>query len=384
MKKYAIITVTLIILAYIGTNYARWDQTLLDKTIEFNNGVYAQCFSNTKWFTWTIEKWKTFNTTVIDTARYQASTACWQSQRRFTPDDLFLTVPKSLVDEGKCSISQSEDDHVNKINGGMYATDLACNFKSQGVYAPDYLDEMKEYIIESTGSDTLLGNFVILSFKGTEIGTITRWYFWHTVLDKWWKVGDTMTTWVRFAKADLSGATTGWHTHIELRRMYDGVWQSVRYVTRGKEKNLEERRNWKNNITWPVGTYYFTHYDLWDKSQNDAAPCISADWKDSCLLMRQWRNTMALTVDVRKSLWINFWDKVVLMGDVWCKGVYTVTDELACRFRGEYAWTNGPCYYSDKVTHTPRISNILRPGTSYFIKGDLPWEPGWACTISKL
>lgn len=31
----------------------------------------------------------------------------------------------------------------------MYATDLACNFEAQGVYAPDYLDQMIEYKIES-------------------------------------------------------------------------------------------------------------------------------------------------------------------------------------------------------------------------------------------
>jgi hypothetical protein len=46
----------------------------------------------------------------------------------------------------------------------MYATDLACNFKEQGVYAPDYLGEMLAYTIEATGSDNLLGSFVILSF----------------------------------------------------------------------------------------------------------------------------------------------------------------------------------------------------------------------------
>jgi hypothetical protein len=52
------------------------------------------------------------------------------------------------VDEGKCSISQTEDQHVRPERGGMYATDLACNFKEQGVYAPDFLDDMVEYTIE--------------------------------------------------------------------------------------------------------------------------------------------------------------------------------------------------------------------------------------------
>lgn len=114
---------------------------------------------------------------LTDTDRYRISSDCWRSQRKLTAVDLYLTVPRSLVDEGKCAISQSEDDHVSKGRGGMYATDLACKFESQGVYTPDYLDEMKEYVIESTGSDTLLGNFVILSFPDTEMGTSTRWYF---------------------------------------------------------------------------------------------------------------------------------------------------------------------------------------------------------------
>lgn len=73
-----------------------------------------------------------------------------------TPEDLYLSVPKYLVDEGKCAISQSEDDHVRPERGGMYATDIACKFESQGVYAPDYLNDMKEYVIEEVGYDKLL------------------------------------------------------------------------------------------------------------------------------------------------------------------------------------------------------------------------------------
>lgn len=80
---------------------------------------------------------------------YRKAQDCWRTQRRNTPDDMYLTVPKVLVDEGKCAISQTEDSHVEAKNGGMYATDLACKFESQGVYAPDYLDQMIEYKIES-------------------------------------------------------------------------------------------------------------------------------------------------------------------------------------------------------------------------------------------
>ena len=378
MKKYAIITIIICIAAYIGMNFASGSQTLLQQTTEFNSNIFNWCFS------------KVINTGMestwskSDTDRYRQATDCWKSQRKLTPSDLYLTVPKYLVDEKKCSISQTEDEHVRPERGGMYATDIACNFKEQGVYAPDYLDEMKEYKIESTWSDNLLGNFVVLSFKDDES---TRWYFGHSILDKGLKAGWTVNTWVRFARADLSGATTGWHTHIELRRMYDGVWQSVRYVTRSKERKLEEKRlSQKTSLSTSgsIDTYYFTHYDLWDKNQNDSSPCTSADGKDSCQLHSSGRGTMALTVDIRKKMWIKFWDKVVLTGEVWCEWVYTVTDEMACRFRGEDAWSNGPCYYSDKVTLTPSISNITRPGTPYFIKWDLPGRPGWACSIRKL
>jgi len=391
--KYVLSILSLGLISYIAyASFTEADQSLLDQTIELNRWVFTTCFNAATTHatsgTWT------------DTELYWQAVDCWKAQRKLTSDDLFLTVPKYLVDEGRCGISQSEDSHVEAKNGGMYATDLACNFEGQGVYAPDYLDQMIEYKIESVWYDNLLWNFVILSFPDTDGGSLTRWYFGHTVLDAKWKVGDTVQTWVRFAHADLSGATSGWHTHIELRRSYDGVWQSVRYVTRAKERKLEEKRSSGMAGSIPkanagveqeawlwTGTnviYYFTHYDLWSVAQNDDAPCISADWNDSCKVMSHGRHTMALTVDVRKSLGINFGDKVALTGEVGCEGVYTVTDELACRFRGEYAWANGPCTYSDRETPTPKVSNILRPWTPYYIKGDLPGRPGGACSIRKL
>lgn len=46
MKKYAILTALIIIAGYIGINFASGSQTLLDKTIEFNNGVYEKCFQD--------------------------------------------------------------------------------------------------------------------------------------------------------------------------------------------------------------------------------------------------------------------------------------------------------------------------------------------------
>ena len=374
MKKYVFIFLALVSVIYISQNSQNIfgsEQSLLQKTIESNKIIYAKCF-------WTEAQW-----TGSDTEKYRSSTECWKSKRSNTPNDLYLTLPRSLIDGRSCSISQSEDDHVRPERGWMYATDIACNFKEQGVYAPDYLDDMKEYKIESVWIDNLLGNFVILSFKDNPD---IRWYFGHTVLDSGWKVWDTITTWVRFAHANLSGATTGWHTHIELRRNIDAVWQSVRYVTRAKERKLDEKRMGSTGsvATIQSDTYYFTHYDLWDKKQNDEDPCTSADGKDSCKLHSSGRSTMALTMDIRNKMWIKFWDKVILTGEVGCEWVYTVTDEMACRFRGENSWSNGPCYYSDKVTPAPKVSNILRKDTPYFIKGDLPGRPGWACQIKKL
>lgn len=385
--KYVLIIIGLLLTAYTSyVSFSQTNPTLLQQTTEHNRESFNRCFQEAV----------STGVQLSDTERYRTATDCWKSQRKFTPSDLYLTVPKYLVDEGKCSISQSEDEHVRAERWGMYATDLACKFEGQGVYAPDYLDQMIEYKIESIWTDNLLGNFVILSFNDSS-NVKSRWYFWHTMLDSKLKIGDTITTWVRFARADLSGATTGWHTHIELRRMYDGVWQSVRYVTRLKERKLEEKRlsqtsSWqsfdpynKNKVVAPsTDTYYFTHYDLWDEKQNDSTPCIGADGKDSCKLHSTGRGTMALTVDIRNKMWIKFWDKVVLTGEVGCEGVYTVTDEMACRFRGESAWANGPCYYSNKKDLAPKISNITRKDTPYFIKWDLPGRPGGACSIRKL
>lgn len=44
MKKYAIITLIICIAGYIGINFASGSQTLLDKTIEYNNIIYDGCF----------------------------------------------------------------------------------------------------------------------------------------------------------------------------------------------------------------------------------------------------------------------------------------------------------------------------------------------------
>lgn len=370
-KTQIIVGVLAILLSSLYFIYgANWKQTLLDQTIEFNNWVYAECFSSSQWV-W--QQWTgnssndTWNVRppITDTQKYRTSTDCWKSKRRMTPDDLYLSVPKYLVDEGKCAISQSEDEHVSRDRGGMYATDLACKFEGQGVYAPDYLDQMIEYKIESVWYDNLLGNFVILWFKESND---VRWYFWHTVLIWWLKVGDTIATWTRFGKADLSWVTSGSHTHIELRRMYDGVWQSVRYSSRNKEKRLEEKRmrgSWSNSdISISQNTYYFTAYDLGDPNQNDASPYHWASWVD--LRDTSIKNPVAITVDIRKKLWIKFWDKVKLAGLDGKEYIATVHDEMNLRYRTK-------C--------------ILKPWTQYCIKWDIARLngkseiPSWPYTI---
>ena len=138
--KYVLSIIVLAVLSYIAyASIAEGNQTLLQQTIEHNRESFDRCFQ------------EAVNTGVQlpDTERYRTATDCWKSQRKLTPSDLYLTVPKYLVDEGKCSVSQTEDQHVRPERGGMYATDLACRFENQGVYAPDYLDQMIEYKIDS-------------------------------------------------------------------------------------------------------------------------------------------------------------------------------------------------------------------------------------------
>jgi len=89
--------------------------------------------------------------------------------------------------------------------------------------------------------------------------------------------------------------------------------------------------------------YYFTHYDLGDVNQNDSTPCVGASGKDLCYLQRQGVQTMALTVDIRKKLWIKFWQKVFLLWDKWCTGIFQVEDEMNKRFRTRCIKREGVC-----------------------------------------
>ena len=80
-----------------------------------------------------------------------------------SPSELFGPTKKS----DKCYISQTENEHVIQKNGGMFATDIACNFgegvgKRAEVYAPDLRDNSVMFRVEHVGHDSLLGSFVQL------------------------------------------------------------------------------------------------------------------------------------------------------------------------------------------------------------------------------
>ena len=260
------------------------------------------------------------------------------------------------------------------------AVDIACiKWQAFDVYTPSWKEE---YVVEKIGYGSNLGNYIIL--KHGEY----RMVFGHTKARDGLKEGMRITLWVddmKLGTTDLSGYQNScYHVHFELWYKWENIngrfMVGDNKVSQPDSKKLLDKRKW--DFGWKE-TYYFTHYDLGDVAQNDSEPCRTADWNDSCLMMKHWIETMAMTVDIRNKYGIKFGDKVLLEWDEWCQWIYTVTDELACRFRWDNAWSNWPCYYRDK-TPTPVVSNIKRPWTQYYIKWDLPGRPGGACSITKL
>jgi len=84
MKKLYVILLALPVLYYIST--AEGKQTLLQQTIESNNTAFEECFRlATSENIWRGTSWS------VDTERFKQGKDCWQSQRKLTPDDLFLT-----------------------------------------------------------------------------------------------------------------------------------------------------------------------------------------------------------------------------------------------------------------------------------------------------
>lgn len=248
-----------------------------------------------------------------------------------------------------CRITQEEDHHIKEWRGSMYATDIACErWKSFDVKAPSFTGEytlLKWY-------DQRLGNYVSLEYWDYKI------IFWHTTTQlKWWEI---VQKWAIIWNTDLSWISQNHHVHIELWRLDKTEYNNISYsghLVNEKSYKIKKQREF---IPWEY--YYFTHYDPWDVSQNDNAPCIAASGRDICEMMRNGQDFVAITVDIRKQMWLKRWDKVRLVGDPWCAWVYSVEDEMNKRFRTQ-------C--------------IKRPWTNYCIKWDMA-KAWWACKIEKL
>jgi hypothetical protein len=239
----------------------------------------------------------------------------------------------------------------------MLATDVACTFwwgkaKQAEVYAPDYLDKTIEYKLYKKTND-LLWDYVELIFDNK------KWILWHTTTKL--KDGSIIHTWERIWQSNLTWYTTGYHTHIELWMMIDGKRKNISYTTRSEVLN-----NRRNNIlqTWKNGdTFYFSHYDIWDVNQNDSSPNIWASWVDLSNL--NILNPIALTIDVRKSLWIKWGDIVTLISQDWKEYKVTVHDEMNQRFRYSCVKRNWYCIKWDVAYRNWK------------------WIPSWIYSIKK-
>lgn len=246
------------------------------------------------------------------------------------------------------------DHRMNKYNLQWMGYDIACEkWVAFDVKSPwDYQIEKKWY-----GAN--IGNYIILKNNGD-----FRIVLGHTQTSR--KVGEKLHRGDIIGQTNLSGLSTWIHVHIELWYKYFNLsseaiyeWDHIRQLNAG----LLNHRNW--NFGQPkYNPFYFTEYNLWDPAQNDATPCIGSSGKDLCAMEAAWVRTMALTSDIRAKLWIKFWDRVKLEWDTGCEWIYEVHDEMNIRFRQD-PW-------------------VLRPWTPYYIKGDLPSKPGWACYVTKL
>ena len=263
---------------------------------------------------------------------------------------------------GKCRFVNSNHAIPTKKLKWM-AYDIACEKgKSFDVKSPWYYQVVNKWY----GAN--IWNYLVLQKLDEllENVTDTRIVLWH--IESNWKVGDLIPQYAIIWKTNISWASTWIHIHIELWEWYKNVSSS--YALWEPYEEIDGT-NLLNNRKWDFGQpeveqikYYFTHYDLWDKAQNDSSPCIGASGKDLCYLERIGTRTMALTSDIRKSIGIKFGDTVELVWDKGCEWFYQVEDEMNERFR-KTPW-------------------ILRPWTNYYIKGDLPSMEWGACSIYKL
>lgn len=257
----------------------------------------------------------------------------------------------------------NEKHKLPRYNLEWKAYDIACDKgKSFEVKSPWY------YEVEDRGYWTNLGNYLVLVRINVaeDIKTNERIVLWHIASD--WKVGDLIPQYAIIWTTNVSWASTWMHVHIEL---WDGYYYADRNMLLTWSYDKWDWTRLLNHRGWDFGqppenppVYYFTAYNLWDPTQNDASPCIWASGKDLCYLERTGVRTMALTSDIRNTLGISFGQKIRLTWDKGCEGVYQVEDEMNKRFR-----------------QTPWIK---RPWTNYYIKGDLPSKEGGACSIKKL
>lgn len=263
---------------------------------------------------------------------------------------------------GKCRFVNSNHAIPSKKLKWM-AYDIACEKgKSFEVKSPWYYEVVNRWY----GAN--LWNFLVLQKLDEQLENVTdtRIVLWH--IESNWKVGDLIPQYAIIWKTNISWTSTWIHIHIELWKWHKNVSSSYAL---GKEYDEVDGTALLNNRKWDFGQpvvestkYYFTHYDLWDKKQNDSSPCIGASGKDLCHLERTGKKTMALTSDIRKSMGIRFGDTVKLVWDKGCSGYYQVEDEMNKRFR-QTPW-------------------VLRPWTPHYIKGDLPNMEWGACSIIKL
>lgn len=231
-----------------------------------------------------------------------------------------------------------------------------------------------DYTIEKIWYGANLGDYIILK---------NSWDFRivlaHTATSR--NVGEKLHKGDIIWQTNLSWSSTWMHVHIELWYKYFTLTSPAIY---GWEHDRENQWALLKHRWWDFGQpketpYYFTSYNLWDTNQTDKTPCIGASGVDLCYLEAQGIRTMALTSDIRAKIKVKLGDKVKLEWDTWCEWEFVVQDEMNCRFR----WK--PCTYLKdwkEVQHP--TGNVLRPGTPYYIKGDLPSKPGWACFVTKL
>jgi len=214
-----------------------------------------------------------------------------------------------------CYISQDTQSHSKQENGSMYAWDISCRARYFDVYAP----WTWEYLIEVHKHHALWNYVILKQWKRSYVLAHVKYYWVLPYKVKWWE---------KIWQIDISWITTWPHLHYEER-----IWnENIRYIEWGKIEYNPKSVNLRA-YRWRDYQVYFTNYDLWDVKQNDTTPCIWASWKDLCELHKNWTTTIALTADMRKVLWVKFWDKVILKSQEWNRFEAVVHDEMNKRYR---------------------------------------------------